>query len=423
MNRWVKVVALPAILVMFAGMGAVSNGWAQASDAPNGTISGVVTADRAWALSEASGEHIPALVAVRVRAHDIERHIYYTVFTKDAHYHIYNLPPGTYEMSALKDSFDSSGPTVTLKAGETATADVALKAIPDFHLRAELGDMDFVFPPSPTRTYIEENCMGCHGFEHIPWQRMPKRDGDAWAAAVSRMFNTWGTSRYTGVAQVNPAAIPQDKRDEIAKYFSSIFPEDGPRRDFKLADLPLDEDALSKAVDIEYEMPQPKPGKTTSNHDVWPSTVTPTVYMAEMGNDSILALDTRRIDFPGRWRTYPLPNPDEAHRELGPHGITQTPNGMVYTAEIDESSIGELDPETGKVNQYETPTRSTPHTIAYDSKGNLWFTEMQGKSLIGKFDPKTRKITEYDPSPSDANAHYYGLNVDQKDRVWAVGMT
>jgi streptogramin lyase len=43
--------------------------------------------------------------------------------------------------------------------------------------------------------------------------------------------------------------------------------------------------------------------------------------------------------------------------------------------------------------------------------------------LIGKFDPKTRKITEYDPSPSDANAHYYGLNVDQKDRVWAVGMT
>ena len=48
---------------------------------------------------------------------------------------------------------------------------------------------------------------------------------------------------------------------------------------------------------------------------------------------------------------------------------------------------------------------------------------MQGKSLVGKLDAATKKITEYDPSPSDANAHYYGMTVDQKDRVWAVGMT
>src|ERR1700723_3313697 len=94
----------------------------EAQGAQTGVISGTVTANRDYALSEASGNHIPALVAVRVRARDAERHITYTVFTQKGHYQIYNLPPGTYEMSALQDGFDSNGPTIELKAGDTKTA-------------------------------------------------------------------------------------------------------------------------------------------------------------------------------------------------------------------------------------------------------------------------------------------------------------
>ena len=138
-----------------------------AKDAPSGVISGTVTANRDYALSEASGNHIPALNAVRVRARDEERKITYTVFTQKGHYQIYNLPPGKYEMSALQDGFDSKGPTVELKAGDTKTADVALTARPD-QLRSELVDFDTLYPPGPTRDYLMQNCMGCHGFEHIP---------------------------------------------------------------------------------------------------------------------------------------------------------------------------------------------------------------------------------------------------------------
>jgi streptogramin lyase len=342
------------------------------------------------------------------------------------HYQIFNLPPGNYQMSALQDGFDSSTPNVELKAGDAKTADVALTAQPD-HLRAELVDFDTLFPPGPTRDYLMNNCMGCHGFEHIPWQRMGGRDEDAWRRAVSRMFDMDGTNNHTGVPQVNPAAILEEKREDIIKYFSNAFSVDGKPRDLKLDDLPLDEAALSKAIFVEYELPPPLSGKKDENissHDVWPSRITPnTVYLAEMGMDSIQAMDTTRLDYPGRFKTFVLPNPDLGHRVLGPHGITQAKDGHVYAAEIDESSIGELDPETGKVIQYETPTRSTPHTIRSDSKGNVWFTEMQGVSKIGKLDAVTKKITEYDPSPSDKNAHYYGMTVDQKDRVWAVGMT
>jgi streptogramin lyase len=431
MNTRIKAVLSAAGLASAGLLLWVVGGHAQAkgSAAYNGVISGTVTANRDYALSEASGQHIPALVAVRVRARDEARKITYTVFTQKGQYHIYNLPPGTYEMSALQDGFDSKGPTVEIKGNDSKTADVALTARPD-KLRSELVDFDTLFPPGPTREYLMQNCMGCHGFEHIPWQRMgggAGRSPEVWGAAVSRMFNMDGTSpvNHTGVPQVNPAAIPEAKREEIAAYFSKIFPEGQKPRDLKLDDLKLDEAALSKTIFIEYDLPPIKEGPRVeySEHDVWPSRISNNVYVAQMGTDSVQAMDRSRIDYPGRFQTFALPNPDEGHRVLGPHGITQAKDGHVYTADIDESGVTELDPETGKSTYYATPTRSTPHTIRSDSKGNVWFTEMQGVSKVGKLDALTKKITEWDPSPTDTNAHYYGMTVDQKDRVWAVGMT
>jgi streptogramin lyase len=423
--------ALVAAAILWSSVGGRARAQSEAQSAQgSGEISGTVTANRDYALSEASGNHIPALNAVRVRARDEERRITYTVFTQKGKYHIYKLPPGKYQMSALQDGFDSNGPALELKNGESKTADVALTARPD-QLRSELVDFDALFPPGPTRDYLMQNCLGCHGYEHIPWQRMGGgvgRSSDVWGAAVSRMFDMNGTSpvNHTGVPQVNPAAIPREKRDEIIAYFSKTFPEGMKRRDLKLDDLPLDEKALSKTIFIEYDLPEPPPGKSEENlssHDVWPSRISNTVYVAEMGMDSIQGMDKNRIDYPGRFQTFVLPNPDQGHRVLGPHGITQAKDGHVYTAEIDESSIGELDPETGKVTHYVTPTRSTPHTIRSDSKGNVWFTEMQGVSKVGELEASTKKIREWDPSPGDTNAHYYGMTVDQKDRVWAVGMT
>src|ERR1700693_4667664 len=252
MTTGLKAILSGGILMGVALLSWAVCGRAQAQGAQGGVISGTVTANRDYALSEASGNHIPALYAVRVRARDAERHITYTVFTQKGHYQIYNLPPGTYQMSALQDGFDSNGPTVELKAGETKTADVALMVRPD-KLRAELVDFDTLFPPGPTRDYLMNNCMGCHGFEHIPWQRMGGRDEDVWGNAVSRMFNMDGTSpvNHTGVPQVNPAAIPQEKRDEIVAYFAKIFPDGGKPRDLKLDDLQLDEADLSKSIFIE----------------------------------------------------------------------------------------------------------------------------------------------------------------------------
>ncbi len=64
--------------------------------------------------------------------------------------------------------------------------------------------------PAQLAITLMQNCMGCHGYEHIPWQRMGGRSEEVWGNAISRMFNMDGTSpvNHTGVPQVNPAAIP-----------------------------------------------------------------------------------------------------------------------------------------------------------------------------------------------------------------------
>src|SRR5882672_12506998 len=151
MMKVAKTVVAGGFLIATAFLVWVSRSSAQTATAQGGTISGTVTANRDYALSEASGKHIPALYAVRVRARDAERHIIYTVFTNKGRYQIYNLPPGTYQMSALQDGFDSTTPSVDLKAGETKTADVALRVRPD-KLRAELVDFETLYPPAQRAT-------------------------------------------------------------------------------------------------------------------------------------------------------------------------------------------------------------------------------------------------------------------------------
>ena len=81
---------------------------------------------------------------------------------------------------------------------------MALTARPD-QLRSELVDFDGLFPPSPTRDYLMQNCMGCHGLEHIPWQRMQGGTGrePTSGAPPSAACLIW-TARAPSITPVSP---------------------------------------------------------------------------------------------------------------------------------------------------------------------------------------------------------------------------
>src|SRR5579862_5890019 len=377
-----------------------------AADEPTGVISGKVTADKG------------VVIAFRVKARDIPRKMAYTVFTQKGSYRIFNLPPGTYQVTGLQEGYQSTVQNVDLKPGEKKTADLALTAIEV--KRVKLVEYNELFPPGHGRDVLMQECAGCHGLEHIPWQAMAPRREDSWRDAVNRMFELIPTRSQVPV--VSSAGVSEEEREAIVRYFGANFGEDSERRDLMLDPVTYDEDSLSKAIYVQYELPPLGSGESGARrmHDVFPSRVSSTVYMVDLGVGSILSVDLNNLDYATRWKVWQLRG--TTNPNVVPHGIVES-KGHVYWTELNNSAIGELDPETSQIHEYLMPQKGAPHTPRWDSKGNIWFTSVYNSSRIGRLDAQAKTITLYDPAPGYKNAHYYGIIVDQKDRVWAAGST
>jgi streptogramin lyase len=371
--------------------------------ADSGSISGKVTADHG------------AVHAVRVKAKDTTRKIAYTVFTRNGRYQIFNLLPGNYQVFAMQDGFKSTTQSVDLGSGETKTADVALTE--NGPSGVELVDFDTLYPPGPGRDLLTKECAGCHGWEHIPWHKMGGRTEDQWRTAVNRMFEV----NRVLVPIVPPEAVSLEQREIMIKYFASAFGPDSKRRDLKLDEIPLDEEALSKAIYIEYDLPPAIPGRTGQRgiHDLFPSQISPTVFIGDIGTGAVLAMDLRNKEYPSRFKEWPIGPAGQKNPQ--PHGMIES-KGHIYWTELSGGNVGELDPNTGEMHRFAMPNPGSPHTPRADSQGNVWFTSVYNNK-IGRLDAETKTVAEFDPSPNYKNAHYYGLIVDRKDRVWATGTT
>src|SRR5712692_7318337 len=81
-------------------------------------------------------------------------------------------------------------------------------------------------------------------------------------------------------------------------------------------------------------------------------------------------------------------------------------SGNLWFSEPVSNSIGEYD-AGGNWHQWPVPTaKASPLDLTFDQYGHLWFTEL-GANQIGELDPATHIITEY-PTPT-ANSRPYGI--------------
>jgi len=100
------------------------------------------------------------------------------------------------------------------------------------------------------------------------------------------------------------------------------------------------------------------------------------------------------------------------------YGSDVDSKGMGFRGGMNDHNIRVLNPETGEVMNYPTPTpNSGPRRITLDGDDILWFGEWYG-GKIGRFDVKTEQITEY--TPSVQFAAFYQAGVDEKTHEgWA----
>jgi streptogramin lyase len=335
----------------------------------------------------------------------------------------------------METGFDSPVQTVELKSAETKTVDLALKAKTVRERKVKYVDFDALYPPGQGRDLLQKNCWGCHGVNGgIAYHQLPKRTEDEWATAVKRMFRlepavwpspTWPSASAGNAGGYNGAnVITAEEKQTIVKYLAANFgPESDETRDLKYDTLVRDEEALSKAVWIQYEIPPVDDSKTNGltlargTHDVRPSSDPRwrgMVWLTEPGSNSILAMDTTDLNSATRTKEWFITDP-RANFNAGPNSIVEH-DGHMYWAELKGDSIGDINEATGEMHRYLAPTPSqTMHGIIADSRGGVWYASLGG-GIVGRMDVETKKFKEW--QPGDGKGTFYGMRVDQKDRIW-----
>ena len=101
----------------------------------------------------------------------------------------------------------------------------------------------------------------------------------------------------------------------------------------------------------------------------------------------------------------------------GPHNLIVADDGMIWYAGNRQAHIGMLDPATGEITQYPMPNPEArdPHTLIFDSKGNIWFT-VQGGNFVGRLTMADKSI-DLVAVPTE-RARPYGIVLDENDQPW-----
>src|SRR5687767_4027186 len=104
------------------------------------------------------------------------------------------------------------------------------------------------------------------------------------------------------------------------------------------------------------------------------------IYIAVMSGNKVARFEPKSATF----REWDLPR---GHR---PHGLLVDRQGIVWTTGNGNGTIGRLDPGSGKIVEFKTPSEGGgPHTLVItDDGGTIWFT-MQSGNRIASLDTKS----------------------------------
>jgi len=279
------------------------------------------------------------------------------------------LQPGEYAFQIRATGFElNQTGTVKVTAGATATMDLKLHAIEDFSAQLTSEEWLLSMPGSEEEKKSLLGCVNCHTLER------PVRahhTAEEWVALFHRMASyAQGSmpSRPQLRVGMRDSVIPNPEREKKqAEFMTTISWTPGA---YPLKTLPRPTGKATHVIITEYDLPR---------HDAMPHDV---------------ILDSR---------------------------------GIVWYVDFGKQYLGQLDPRTGEVVEYNVPILKPNEPtglldLELDKQGNFWMAEtLQGG--VAKFDPKTQKFTTWS-MPPDVNNDSTQINMvapghdDVDGKVW-----
>ena len=456
----------------------------QAEVPGTGKLSGTVTASQAF-------------TAAQVYIRNVDLGIVYMVYTNQGRYRAVALFPGNYEVSVSTKHLESDAQTVTITAGETAEVNLSLSPLsgdgPQLVIPAgrtamesgrsgafEYASYDEIYPPGRGKEVAEQVCMVCHGENFFPTRPGTERQWMSWIDhMVGSTLGEQDPTRYgQGLLAFRSSTFRfgREDRDALLEYVVKNFGPDSTRRRVAIEkQTPIDEEALGKAMYIEYYLAVDGPDEGV-NAEPWARDrvgrygqdprfdAEGNVWLVDRGIPHRLVKLDPRTNEQREW-LYPDPRngnheilidpsgmiwlPEHRGRQntaekrllgfnskteewtqqisMDPENVVRNPTkflqslamdskGNIYVGWIMGGALSKWDRATGEVSVFRIPT---PHAIPYgvvaDKNDNIWIALWSGGKIV-KFDTSNNSWTEY--TTTTYPAHTRRLNVDKDNNIW-----
>ena len=185
-----------------------------------------------------------------------------------------------------------------------------------------------------------------------------------------------------------------DEHKLVLDYLAQNFPP-GARRPAKIIPGPYQIDTKAwKAIKLGQRTRDPV---EASDGMIW--------YVGQWGN--VIGRIDPRTDKVQEWDL-----PDASF----PHSVVIDKAGGIWFLGNGNGTIGKFDPATGKSNVFKMPLPDAkdPHTGEFDQDGVFWFS-LQQSDMIGRFDPATNEVKLV---KTKKNAKPYGLKITSDGTPW-----
>ena len=449
-----------------------------------GKLSGTVTASQAF-------------TAAQVYIRNVDLGIVYMVYTNQGRYRAVALFPGNYEVSVSTKQLESDAQTVTISAGETAEVNLSLSPLsgdaPQLVIPAgrtamesgrsgpfEYASYDEIYPPGRGKEVAEQVCMVCHGENFFPTRPGSERQ---WMSWIDHMVgSTLGEQDPTAYGQgllsfrSSTFRFGREDRDALLEYVVKNFGPDSKHRRVAIEkQTPIDEEALGKAMYIEYYLAVDGPNEGVnaepwardrvgrygqdprfdSEGNVWlvdrgvphrlvkldPRTNEQREWLypdPRNGNHEILidpsgmiwlpehrgrqnTTDKRLLGFNSKteeWTQQISMDPDNVVRNPTKflQSLAMDSKGNIYVGWIMGGALSKWDRATGEVSVFRIPTpHAVPYGVVADKNDNIWIALWSGGKIV-KFDTSNNSWTEF--TTTTYPAHTRRLNVDKDNNIW-----
>jgi virginiamycin B lyase len=262
------------------------------------------------------------------------------------------LEPGHYNISIRAAGYVLSGPKqADVAAGGAASADLKLAKTKNVHGQLSSAEWLASAPGNDQIKSFLPDCVGCHTLQRV---FSSIHTPDEWKQVFARMGRYAPESVPTrpqlllaGGPRSERPRVPAAMMDAAAEYLVNANISNPDSEGFNFTRLPRPKGRATHVIVTEYDLPR---------------------------------------------------------KEALPHDVIVDADGHAWYSDFGNQFVGELDPKTGKVQDYALETLRQdqpkgPLGLEFDPEGNIW-VGMSYQAGASKIDRKTKQVTTY-PLPKE----------------------